>query len=160
MSDKYEFWKKKAEKHDLYHDPTTAIRWRKDFSCKICQPYIVTNKRFIRFWKLYKKLIPEVEEYTGKTEEIFTELLECIEEKQSKERDNKIKGKIGKLLGYMRYNAKLGKTESEIREELITIIAQCWHMTLSSGLKYDYRSYDQMTEGHFVICHMETSHVI
>ena len=123
MSDKYESWKEKARKHDLYHDPEAEIRWKEDYSCKECHPYIVTNKRFGRFWKWYKSFVPEVRQYTGKTEEIFTELLGNIEEEQSEERDNEIKGKIGKLLGRMRYEESPKLTEKEIRRELIIIIA-------------------------------------
>ena len=123
MSDRYESWKERARKHDLYHDPETTIQWKEDYSCKECHPYMVTNRRFRRFWKWYRNLVPEVKEYTGKTEEIFMELLESVEKEQSDERDNKIKGKIGKLLGRMRYDISPELTEKEIRKELIIMIA-------------------------------------
>jgi hypothetical protein len=126
MSDKYRSWKAKNEKHDLGHGTDTKNR-KEDFSCRECHPMLVTNKKFIRFWKWYMKYVPEVKDYSGKTEEIFTELLTCIREKcegkRSKDIDNRIKGKIGKLLGNMRYEESPKKTEREIGEELLVIIA-------------------------------------
>ena len=49
MSDRYESWKEKARKHDLYHNSETRIQWREDYSCKECHPYMITNKKFNRF---------------------------------------------------------------------------------------------------------------
>ena len=84
---------------------------------------MITNKKFNRFWKWYKNLIPEVEEYTKKTEEMLMELLESVEKEQSDKRDNEIRGEIGKLLGRMRYSRSPKLTEKEIRRELMVIIA-------------------------------------
>src|SRR5437764_10168903 len=84
---------------------------------------MITNKKFNRFWKWYKNLIPEVKEYTGKTEEMLMELLESVKKEQSDKRDNEIRGEIGKLLGRMRYSRSPKLTEKEIRKELMVIIA-------------------------------------
>src|SRR3954453_3973951 len=107
MSDKYKSWKKKAERHDRLHDPTLPrTHWKEDLSCKECYPLLDTNKKFIRFWKWYRKIIPEAKDvgYTSKTEETFTEILALVKEKLSKDRDYKIRGKIGKLLESIRYD--------------------------------------------------------
>src|SRR6266487_1922516 len=68
-------------------------------------------------------MIPEVKEYTEKTEEMLMELLESVEKEQSDKRDNEIRGEIGKLLGRMRYSRSPKLTEKEIRRELMVIIA-------------------------------------
>src|ERR1700743_2027546 len=121
MSDKYSTWKERAEKHDAQHEGLSTTRLKQDFSCKICHPLLVTNRRFIRFWKWYQKEIPQAIECTGKTEQVFTEYLACINQPQTKDRDNRIKGKIGKLLGCIRYHDRPQLTEKEIRQRLIEI---------------------------------------
>ena len=53
--------------------------------------------------------------YTGKTEEVFTEMLALTREESSKDRDFKLREKIGKLLGCIRYDEspKLKKEKLE-----------------------------------------------
>src|SRR5256885_1650261 len=68
MTDRYEKWREKAEKHDLNHT-TVKRNGQKDFSCTIChQPLEIMRKEFKRFWKWYREEIPEVRSYSGKTE--------------------------------------------------------------------------------------------
>ena len=92
MSNRYENWQEKAEKHNLNH--TTAKRnGQKDFSCTIChQPSEIMRKEFKRFWKWYKEEIPEVRSYSGETEENFEELMK--EDFSVKERTETEKAKI------------------------------------------------------------------
>ena len=75
MSDKYENWKRRIEKHDLSH--ITSRCWEQiDFSYMICfQPSEITKKEFRRFWKWYREEVPEVTSYSGKTEKSFEELM-------------------------------------------------------------------------------------
>src|SRR3954462_15904076 len=125
MSDKYKSWKEKAEKHDRFHDPTLPrMHWKEDLSCKECYPLLVTNKKFIRFWKWYRKIVPEAKDmrYTSKTEETFTEILALVKEKSSKDSDYKIRGKIGKLSGSIRYDKSPELKEKEIGEKLLSRI--------------------------------------
>jgi len=132
MSDKYRTWKEKAEKHDRLHDPTVPrIHWKEDLSCKECYPLLVINRKFVRFWKWYRRTIPEVANmgYTSKTEETFTEMLVLIKEEQSKDRDYKIRGKIRKLLGCIRYDESPKLKEKEIRNKLLDRIV------ISDGFK-------------------------
>ena len=75
MSDKYENWKRRIEKHDLSH--TTGCQAQIDSSCMICYcPSEIIRKEFRRFWKWYKDEIPEVISYSRKTEESFEELMD------------------------------------------------------------------------------------
>src|SRR6266487_902525 len=75
MSDKYEKWRERIEKHDLSH--TTGCQAQVDSSCVICyHPSEIMKKEFGRFWKWYKEEVPEVTSYSGKTEESFEELME------------------------------------------------------------------------------------
>jgi len=122
MSDKYRSWKEKAEKHDRLHDPTVPrTHWKEDLSCKECYPLLVTNRKFIRFWKWYRRTVPEAKDmgYTSKTEETFTEILALIKEEPSNDRDYKLRGKIGKLLGCIRYDNVPKLKEKEIRKKLL-----------------------------------------
>ena len=57
--------------------------------------------------------------YTNKTEETFTEMLVLIKKEPSKDRDYKIRGKIGKLLGSIRYNESPKLKEKEIGNQLL-----------------------------------------
>ena len=76
MSNKYESWRKRAASHDLLHDPSKSnIRTINDPSCKVCYPMMQTNRKFMRFWEWYGKIISESKEYTSNTEERFSELL-------------------------------------------------------------------------------------
>src|SRR4051794_27060580 len=125
MSDKYKSWKEKAERHDRLHDLTLPrTHWKEDLSCKECYPFLVTNKKFIRFWKWYRKIVPETKDmgYTSKTEETFTEILALVKEKLSKDREYKIRGKIGKLLGSIRYDKSPELKEKEIGKRLLSRI--------------------------------------
>src|SRR5688572_2572400 len=121
MSDKYSTWKTRAEQHDATHFNPDRRRIKEDLSCSQCYPLIVTNKKFIRFWKWYREVIPQVIDHTSKTEEVFSQYLEVYQEYDSKDRSNRIKGKIGKLLGCMRYENSPELTESEIRQKLLEI---------------------------------------
>ena len=116
MSDKYSLWKQRAESHDQSHD-LAMEKFYEDFSCEVCYPTLVTSKKFIRFWKWYEKEIPEVMNYTIKTEEIFLEVLESIKEQDTK----RLKNKIGILLRCMRYKESPKLTEKEIEEKIIRI---------------------------------------
>jgi len=122
MSNRYKSWKEKAERHDRLHDPTVPrTHWKEDLSCRECHSIPVTNKKFIRFWKWYRRIVPEVKNmgYTNKTEETFTEMLALIKKEPSKDRDYKIRGKIGKLLGSIRYNESPKLKEKEIGNQLL-----------------------------------------
>ena len=121
MSDKYSSWKEKAETHDTLHSGISKGRVKDDLSCSKCYPLIVTNRKFIRFWKWYAQTIPQVTDYTSKTEEVFSEYLECIKLPPGKDRNNRVKGKIGKLLACMRYNSSPNISEGQIRQKIIEI---------------------------------------
>src|ERR1051326_3916539 len=124
MSDKFQHWKERTEKHDLIHD----IRKINDNSCKQCYPAAITDKKFIRFWKWYREEVPEVEECTVKTEEFFNEYLEEGQDFGTRKwrrnnRLNSIREKITKLLSSMRYSESPKITEQEIGERLIEMTA-------------------------------------
>src|SRR6266487_7120659 len=75
MSDKYENWRKRIEKHDLSH--TTGCQAQVNSSCVVCyHPSEIMRKEFRRFWKWYREEVPEVTSYSGKTEESFEELMD------------------------------------------------------------------------------------
>ena len=89
MSDKYTSWKEKAEAHDTLHLGTNkGKKVKDDLSCSICYPLLVVNKKFIRFWKWYTQIVPQVTDYTSKTEEVFTEYLDCTILPQGKDDNN------------------------------------------------------------------------
>ena len=123
MSDKYNTWKERAEKHDLNHNTTIRNKVKIDFSCNKCYPSNLIGKNFKRFWKWYKNEVPEVESYSAKTEDIFIEFLNEGNDfdtgKWNNVTKNRIKGKIGKLLGSMRYNESPKQVEKDIGEKLI-----------------------------------------
>src|SRR5437763_15990435 len=74
MSDKYEKWRERIEKHDLSH--TTGCQAQVDSSCVVCyRPSEIMKKEFRRFWKWYKEEVLEVTSYSGKTEESYEELM-------------------------------------------------------------------------------------
>ena len=123
MSDKYRTWSNRAIIHDGYHHGSLRGKGiKEDLSCGKCHPLLVTNKRFIRFWKWYRKEVPQVLSYSGKTEEVLMELLPIIDEKKSKDRNERIVMKITKLLSCMRYSEQPINKESIIRDDLIRII--------------------------------------
>ena len=121
MSDKYSSWKSKAEAHDTLHLGTNKGRVKDDLSCSICYPLLVTNRKFIRFWKWYTQIIPQVADFTSKTEEVFSEYLECMKLPSGKDRNNRVKGKIGKLLACMSYDSSPNMSEGQIRQKIIEI---------------------------------------
>ena len=119
MSNKYESWKKRAVSHDLLHDPLKSnIRAINDPSCKICYPMIQTNRKFMRFWEWYGKIIPESKEYTSNTEEKFSELLIIRKNEENKETIKK----VGQMISTIRYSDKPKLTEKEIWTHIMTRI--------------------------------------
>ena len=93
MTDKFEIWKERARKHDLEHT-TLARNKQKDVSCEICYPGSeIPEKGFRRFWKWFKREIPQVKGYNGNTEENFSTLMNDY-----KEGENKFTGKIRKVV--------------------------------------------------------------
>src|SRR5947209_5976400 len=77
MSDKYEKWRERIEKHDLSH--TTGCQAQVDSSCVVCyRPSEIMKKEFRRFWNWYKEEVPEVTSYRGKTKESFEEFMKNI----------------------------------------------------------------------------------
>src|SRR3989440_6647667 len=124
MSDRYEKWREKAEKHDLNHT-TVKRNGQKDFSCTIChQLSEIMRKEFKRFWKWYREEIPEVRSYSGKTEENFEELMK--EDFSVKERTGTEKAKIRYrliwLIESMRYDKSPEKMTKEIIETVLGMI--------------------------------------
>ena len=118
MSNKYETWKKRAASHDVLHDPSKLnIRAINDPSCKVCYPMIQTNRKFMRFWEWYGKVIPESKEYTSNTEERFSELL-IIKDEENKETIKK----VGQMISTIRYSDKPKLTEKEIWTHIMTRI--------------------------------------
>ena len=122
MSDKYYQWKERTEKHEIDHNKEKT----NDKSCSQCYLSVTTDKKFIRFWKWYRKEIPEVENYSAKTEEFFYEYLDEGQDFDTRKwkqnnRANSIKGKITKILSSMRYRERPQITEREIGELLIEI---------------------------------------
>jgi len=118
MSNKYESWKKRATSHDLLHDPLKSnIRAINDPSYKVCYPMIQTNRKFMRFWEWYGKVIPESKEYTSNTEERFSELL-IIKDEENKETIKK----VGQMISTIRYSDKPKLTEKEIWTHIMTRI--------------------------------------
>src|SRR5256885_9700711 len=152
MSDRYEKWREKAEKHDLNHT-TVKRNGQKDFSCTIChQPSEIMRKEFRRFWKWYKEEIPEVRSYSGKTEENFEELMK--EDFSVKERTGTEKAKIRYrliwLIESMRYDKSPEKMTKEIIETVLGMIAASNKFTKKGKAARDlYREYlTSGTEGY------------
>src|SRR5256885_16015619 len=99
MSDKYENWKRRIEKHDLSH--TTRCQAQIDTSCVVCYcPSEIIRKEFRRFWKWYKDEVPEVISYSEKTEESFEELMD--ENFSTTERTGTEKARMKKRLVWLR----------------------------------------------------------
>src|SRR5947199_167910 len=121
MSDRYEKWREKAEKHDLNHT-TVKRNGQKDFSCIKChQPSEIMRKEFKRFWKWYKEEIPEVRSYSAKTEENFEELMKedfSVKECTGTEKA-KIRYRLIWLIESMRYDKSPEKMTKEIIETVI-----------------------------------------
>src|SRR2546423_631690 len=152
MSDRYEKWREKAEKHDLNHT-TVKRNGQKDFSCTIChQPSEIMRREFRRFWKWYKEEIPEVRSYSEKTEENFEELMK--EDFSVKERTGTEKAKIRYrliwLIESMRYDKSPEKITKEIIETVLGMIAASNKFTKKRKAARDlYREYlTSGTEGY------------
>src|SRR5687767_42534 len=80
MSDKYEIWKERARKHDLEHAASFKNKQR-DVSCEICYPGSeILEKEFRRFWKWFKREIPQVKGHNRNTEENFNTLMRDFKE--------------------------------------------------------------------------------
>src|SRR5687767_2674883 len=124
MSDKFEKWKEKIEKHDVNH-ATSRHQGQVDFSCVVCyQPSRIMKKEFRRFWKWYKNEIPEVISFNGKTEENFEELMK--EDFNAIKRTGTEKARMRKrlvwLIESMRYEQSPRKTITELGEIICRMI--------------------------------------
>src|SRR2546430_7405104 len=144
MSDRYEKWREKAEKHDLNHT-TVKRNGQKDFSCTKChQPSEIMRKEFRRFWKWYKEEIPEVRSYSGKAEENFEELMKedfSVKERTGTEKA-KIRNKLIWLIESMRYDKSPEKMTKEIIETVLGMIAASNKFTKKGkAAKELYREY-------------------
>src|SRR5437763_9454482 len=123
MTDKYENWKKRIEKHDLSH--TTGCQAQVDSLCVVCyRPLEIMRKEFRRFWKWYREEVLEVTSYSGKTEESFEELMD--ENFQAVDRTGTEKARMRKrliwLITSMRYERSPNKTLSELGELICQMI--------------------------------------
>src|SRR2546421_3381411 len=144
MSDRYEKWRERAEKHDLNHT-TVKRNGQKDFSCTIChQPSEIMRKEFRRFWKWYKEEIPEVRSCSGKTEENFEELMKedfSVKERTGTEKA-KIRNRLILLIKSMRYDKSPEKMRKEIIETVLGMIAASNKFTKKGKAVRDlYREY-------------------
>src|SRR5438067_7474147 len=145
MSDRYEKWRERAEKHDLNHT-TVKRNEQKDFSCTIChQPSEIMRKEFKRFWKWYKEEIPEVRSYSGKTEEEDFSVKECTGTEKAK-----IRYRLIWLIESMRYDKSPEKMTKEIIETVLGMIAASNKFTKKGKAARDlYREYlTSGTEGY------------
>src|SRR6266480_1819617 len=92
-----------------------------DLSCKICYPKREeeTDKRFQLFWDWYQE-VTTVQEFSGKTKEIFREIM-------SKNQENIIEGRentrISALIYSMRYQDNSGFLITDIRARIMTMTA-------------------------------------
>src|SRR6266487_2911012 len=123
MSDKYEKWRERIEKHDLSH--TTGCQAQVDSSCVVCyRPSEIMKKEFRRFWKWYREEVPEVTSYSRKTEESFEELMD--ENFHAVERTGTEKARMKKrlvwLITSMRYERSPDKTLSELGELICQMV--------------------------------------
>src|SRR6266487_2545508 len=123
MSDKYEKWRERIEKHDLSH--TTGCQAQVDSSCVVCyRPSEIMKKEFRRFWKWYREEVPEVTSYSRKTEESFEELMD--ENFHAVERTGTEKARMKKrlvlLITSMRYERSPNKTLSELGELICQMV--------------------------------------
>ena len=123
MSDKYEKWRERIEKHDLSH--TTGCQAQVNSSCVICyHSSEIMKKEFRRFWKWYKEEVPEVTSYSGKTEESFEELMN--ENFHAVERTGTEKARMKKrlvwLITSMRYERSPDKTLNGLGELICRMV--------------------------------------
>ena len=123
MSDKYENWRKRIEKHDLSH--TTECQAQMDSSCVICyRSSEIMKKEFRRFWKWYRKEVLEVTSYSGKTEESFEELMNenFHAVKRTGTERTRMKKRLVWLITSMRYERSPSKTLNELGELICQMI--------------------------------------
>src|SRR5256884_7118251 len=123
MSDKYENWRKRIEKHDLSH--TTGCQAQMDSSCVVCYRLSeIMKKEFRRFWKWYREEVPVVTSYSGKTEESFEELMD--ENFHAMERTGTERARMKKrlvwLITSMRYERSSSKTLNELGELICQMV--------------------------------------
>ena len=92
-----------------------------DLSCKICFPGEgeITDERFQSFWDWYQD-ITSVQEFSGKTKEIFGELMNKHQENIIEGRENP---KINALIYSMRYQDNSGFSVTDIRSRIMTMVA-------------------------------------
>src|SRR4051794_5484383 len=123
MSDKYENWKRRIEKHDLSH--TTGCQAQMDSTCVVCyRPSEIIRKEFRRFWKWYKDEVPEVISYSRKTEESFEELMDenfRITERTGTEKA-RMKKRLVWLIASMRYEKSPSKTLDKLGELICQMV--------------------------------------
>ena len=148
MSDKFEGWKNRSEKHDLNH--TTVIRnGQKDISCTRCNEPQESGEKFQGFWKWYKEVIPEVETYSRITQQNFLEWLEDFEKpwkSLTSTEKAKINNKINRIISSMRYRESPKMTCNELRTLLMEmIIVSSSFEEISEVMKSDV--YESMSEG-------------
>src|SRR5436309_227034 len=121
MSDKYENWRKRIEKHDLSH--TTGCQAQMDSSCVICyRSSEIMKKEFRRFWKWYREEVPEATSYSGKTEESFEELMD--EDFHAVERTGIERARMKKRLVWLITSMRYGRSPSKTLSELGELICQ------------------------------------
>jgi len=117
-------WHQKQENQILRHagDHRNHTRSRThDLSCKICYPKKEeeTDERFQLFWDWYQE-VTTVQEFSGKTKEIFKEIM-------SKNQENIIEGKentrINALIYSMRYQNNSEFSITDIRARIMTMTA-------------------------------------
>src|SRR5437762_3152729 len=92
-----------------------------DLSCKICYPKgeEITDVRFQSFWDWYQD-ITSVQEFSGKTKEIFGKLMNRNQENIIEGRENP---KINALIYSMRYQDNSGYSVTDIRARIMTMVA-------------------------------------
>src|SRR2546423_7651350 len=123
MSDKYENWRRRIEKHDLSH--ITGCQAQMDSSCVVCYcSSEIMKKEFRRFWKWYREEVPEVTSYSEKTEESFEELMD--EDFHAVERTGTERARMKKrlvwLITSMRYRRSSSKTLNKLGELICQMV--------------------------------------
>src|SRR2546429_4070319 len=121
MSDKYENWRKRIEKHDLSH--TTGCQAQMDSSCVVCYRLSeIMKKEFRRFWKWYREEVPEVTSYSEKTEESFEELMD--EDFHAIERTDTERARMKKRLVWLIASMRYERSPSKMLNKLGELICQ------------------------------------
>src|SRR2546430_298845 len=117
-------WHQKQTEQILRHaaDHRNHTRSRvNDLSCKICYPKEEeeTDGRFQLFWNWYQETTT-VQEFSGKTKEIFEELMSRNQENIIEGRENT---KIQALIYSIRYQDNSGFSVTDIRSRIMTMTA-------------------------------------